>query len=70
MRRLFLAAALRSAFGRDAETSPPSLPPLRDATCVSGLPRPDPLLLPPPLSLFTVAQARRSASSSLTPRLS
>jgi hypothetical protein len=31
---------------------------------------PDPLLLPPPSCLLTVAQARRSASSSDTPRLS
>src|SRR5688572_20733668 len=45
-------------------------PPLRDDTLVSGTPRPEPLLLPPPVSLFTVAHARRSASSSGTPRAS
>src|SRR5207237_396306 len=33
-------------------------------------PRPDPLFLPPPEVLFTVAHARRSASSSGTPRFS
>ena len=43
---------------------------IRDETCVSGLPRPEPLFLPPPFSLFTVAQARRSASSSGTPLFS
>jgi hypothetical protein len=37
---------------------------------VAFLARPDPLFLPPPVSLLTVAQARRSASSSETPRLS
>lgn len=31
---------------------------------------PEPLFLPPPLCLFTVAQARRSASPSDTPRFS
>src|SRR5689334_18353106 len=45
-------------------------PPLRDETFVSGTPRPEPLWLPPPVSLFTVAQARRSASFSGTPRSS
>ena len=52
-----LAAGLRLAAAR-----PPSRPPLRAETLVSRSPRPDPLLLPPPLSLLTVAQARRSAS--------
>ena len=32
------------------------------APSVSALPRPEPLFLPPPVSAFTVAQARRSAS--------
>jgi hypothetical protein len=31
------------------------------------LPRPEPLFFPPPVSLFTVAQARRSASLRETP---
>jgi hypothetical protein len=43
---------------------------LRDALWFSGLPRPEPLFSPPPLSLFTVAQARRSASPDETPRFS
>ncbi|HUM12017.1 MAG TPA: hypothetical protein VLT82_13815 [Myxococcaceae bacterium] len=32
--------------------------------------RPEPLFFPPPSWAFTVAQARRSASASLTPRFS
>ena len=35
-----------------------------------GIRRPEPLFLPPPLSRFTVAQARRSASCWDTPRVS
>src|ERR1051325_302621 len=67
LRRLRVAAAFladreRASAGRRAAARPPSRPPLRDDTCVSGTPRPEPLLLPPPSSLFTVAQARRSAS--------
>ena len=34
------------------------------------LPRPDPLFLPPPVSLFTVAHARRAASFRDSPRSS
>src|SRR5690606_15093197 len=47
---------------------PPFFPPLRLALCVSFFPRPEPDLLPPPDSLFTVAQARLSASFSGVPR--
>ena len=66
----FLADAERSAAGRWADASPLFLPPASDDSCVSGLPRPEPDLLPPPLSLFTVAQARRSASFFGVPRSS
>ena len=48
--------------GREAEALPPILPPLRRGEVSSACPRPEPLFLPPPVSLFTVAQARRSAS--------
>ncbi len=47
---------------------PPNFPPLRDGAVFTGWPRPPPLFLPP-VSLFTVAQARRSASPSGTPRV-
>ena len=60
----------RAAAGRAAEAAPPFRPPLREDDLFSVLPRPEPLFLPPPLSLFTVAQARRSASSLPTPRFS
>ena len=63
----FRAAAEREAFDRDAA---PLRPPLRDALLVLFFPRPDPLFLPPPSSLFTVAQARRSASRRETPLFS
>ena len=43
---------------------------LRDDVFVLFRPRPDPLFLPPPSSLFTVAQARRAASRPETPRFS
>ena len=56
----FFAEAERSAFGRAAAAAPPSFPPRLAEAFVSGLPRPEPDLLPPPLSLLTVAQARRS----------
>src|SRR5579859_1604202 len=56
--------------GRSTEALPPRRPPFFALSCVSGWPRPEPDLLPPPDSLFTVAQARRSASSWLTPRSS
>jgi hypothetical protein len=53
-----VAAPLRAAAERDAFERE------REAA------RPDPLFLPPPSSLFTVAQARRSASRRETPRFS
>jgi hypothetical protein len=64
------AAAEREDFEREAEALPPFFPPRRDEVLVVFLPRPDPLFFPPPVSLFTVAQARRSASRSETPRFS
>ncbi len=45
-------------------------PPRREADRFSFLPRPEPLCLPPPLSLLTVAHARRAASLRETPRFS
>jgi hypothetical protein len=66
---VFFAEADRAA-GRLAAAAPPFAPPLFDEAVVVFRPRPDPLFLPPPLSLLTVAQARRSASSSETPRVS
>lgn len=66
----FRAAAERDALDREAEAAPPLRPPLREERLVLFLPRPDPLFLPPPSSLFTVAQARRSASRRDTPRFS
>ena len=63
----FRAAAERDAFDREEA---PLRPPLRDALLVLFFPRPDPLFLPPPSSLFTVAQARRSASRRETPLFS
>jgi hypothetical protein len=48
---------------------PPFLPPLRELDLFRFFPRPPPPFFRPPLSdLFTVAQARRSASLLLTPR--
>jgi len=68
----FFAERDRAAAGRPAEAlpprGPPILPPRFEDTLVSGTPRPEPLLLPPPVSLLTVAQARRSASFLPTPR--
>ena len=74
-RRLRVAAALRADadradFERDAEARPPIRPPFRDELVLVFFPRPEPLFFPPPVSLFTVAQARRSASSRPTPRSS
>jgi hypothetical protein len=43
---------------------------LRDELRLVFLPLPEPLFLPPPVSLFTVAQARRSASPREVPRFS
>ncbi len=57
-----------SAAGRAALAFPPTLPPLCAAGCPVSTPRPEPPgFLPPPSSLLTVAQARRSASFSLSP---
>ena len=70
-----VAAALRAlrerlAFDRDAAARPPFLPPFLEELRFVFFPRPDPLFFPPPVSLFTVAQARRSASRRETPRFS
>ena len=66
----FLAERERSAAGRLAAARPPRRPPLREEAWLTGWPRPEPLFLPPPVSLLTVAQARRSASLGGTPRSS
>ena len=66
----FRADAERAALLRVAEALPPFLPPLRELVRVVFLPRPDPLFFPPPVSLLTVAHARRSASLRETPRSS
>lgn len=67
----FLAAADLFAGDRAADAAPPIRPPLCAAGWPVDLPRPDPpARFPPPSSLLTVAQARRSASFSGTPRLS
>src|SRR5215213_340296 len=70
----FFAERDRAAAGRLADALPPRGPPIRPPrfaeTLVSGTPRPEPRLLPPPVSLFTVAHARRSASFLPTPRSS
>jgi HAMP domain-containing protein len=69
--RQFIADADRAAFGRDAAALPPSLPPLWAGDGFLGLPYPEPPGFSPPRSiLFTVAHARRSASSFGTPRCS
>ncbi len=66
----FLADAERSSAVREADAAPPFVPPTLLDTLVSAFPRPLPDLLPPPDSLFTVAQARLSATSFDTPRSS
>ena len=66
----FRAAAERDDFEREAEARPPFLPPFREELRFAFLPRPEPLFLPPPVSLFTVAHARRAASPRETPRFS
>jgi hypothetical protein len=53
-----------------AVEAPPFLPPFFMGEWSSFLPRPDPAFFPPPLTLFTVAQARLSASFFETPRSS
>ncbi|HUR93318.1 MAG TPA: hypothetical protein VMY76_01960 [Gemmatimonadales bacterium] len=73
--RFRVAAAFRADadfadFGRDAEARPPVRPPLRTGAVLVFLPRPEPRFRPPPDTLFSVAQARRSASFFDTPRLS
>jgi hypothetical protein len=64
------AEAEREDFDREAEARPPIRPPFLDELRLVFFPRPEPLFLPPPVSLFTVAQARRSASRRETPRFS
>src|SRR5262249_54753552 len=66
----FFADLDLSAYGRIAEARPPRRPPLCDEEVSFARPTPDPLFLPPWSCLFTVAQARRSASLSGTPRFS
>ena len=58
------------ALGRFAAARPPFLPPFRDGARFTFFPRPEPLFFPPPVSSFTVAQARRAASFGETPRFS
>ncbi len=77
-----VAAPLRAAAEREAldlepealdpdpEAAPPFLPPLREELLVLFFALPEPLFLPPPSSLFTVAHARRSASRRELPRFS
>jgi hypothetical protein len=69
---VFLAAVERPDDFRVVEdlALPPFAPPLRADAVDVFLPRPAPLFLPSPVSLFTVAQARRSASFLETPRFS
>jgi hypothetical protein len=66
----FRADAERAAFERAAEARPPRRPPFLEELFDVFFPRPEPLFFPPPVSLLTVAQARRSASSRGTPRRS
>ena len=49
---------------------PPFWPPFFAGALFCGFPLPEPLFLPPPEALFTVAQARFSASFFETPRAS
>jgi hypothetical protein len=69
VRELFLALPPRplEPFRRLAAAA---RPPLRELLRLVALPRPEPLFFPPPVSWFTVAQARRSASRRETPRSS
>jgi hypothetical protein len=57
-----------AALGRLAAAWPPFLPPFRDGARFTFFPRPEPLFFPPPVSSFTVAQARRAASFREVPR--
>jgi hypothetical protein len=73
--RLRVAAALRAdaeraALLRLAEARPPFRPPFFAGPLLVFRPRPEPDFRPPPDIAFSVAQARRSASSRGTPRLS
>jgi len=52
------------------DRAPPIFPPFRDDAWLTLCPRPEPLFFPPPVSLFTVAHARRSASFFGVPRFS
>jgi hypothetical protein len=63
--RSFFSEALRAAAGRDAEVTPPFVPPFLTGALLMALPRPELSVLPPPVILLTVAQARRSALSSV-----
>jgi len=63
----FLADADRVCRRSVCGGAAPRRPRLRDEDVSLGLPRPDPHFLPPWSCLFTVAQARRSASPSGTP---
>ena len=74
-RRFRVAAAFRAEADRAdllrwAEARPPRRPPFFAGPLLVLRPRPEPDLRPPPDIAFSVAQARRSASSSGTPRLS
>jgi hypothetical protein len=60
----------REDLERDAEALPPFFPPFLEELRLVFFPRPEPLFFPPPVSLFTVAQARRSASFRDAPRFS
>jgi hypothetical protein len=66
----FRAEAERDDLDRAADARPPFRPPLREELRLVFLPLPEPLFFPPPVSLFTVAQARLSASRPDTPRFS
>ena len=66
----FRAEEEREDLERAPEARPPFLPPFRAELRLVFFLRPEPLFLPPPVSLFTVAQARRSASFRDTPRFS
>jgi hypothetical protein len=61
----FFSEALRAAAGRDAEVTPPFVPPFLTGALLMALPRPELSVLPPPVILLTVAQARRSALCSV-----
>jgi hypothetical protein len=70
VRAAFFAEAVRACAGLAAAAAPPNRPPFRAGALSTGFPLPEPEALPPPVIAFTVAQARRSASFSLTPLFS